>query len=114
MFSYLSFLPSRICFLFTQNIFLNSQTKDGGDYIHRLVLPPHSARSVRAVVPVARRCCMEASASLLQNYYRDNVFKWLPKSGQPLQTLLYDVGRPLAHLLVLVCVDADGCLDRLQ
>ena len=91
----------------------NRQSKHAHDTIHGLVFPSHCTTAIRSIIPEARACGVKTSPVLLHDDTGYNVLERLAKLGELIQTLLDDIGSPLVHFVVLVCVSTDGALDRL-
>jgi len=92
---------------------LDGEAKDADDAVHGLVLPPDCAASIRSVVPETGAGGVQASAVFLHDDAGDNVFEGLLELGKLVEALFHHAGRPLVHLVVLICVAADRTLHSL-
>ena len=91
----------------------NRKSKYAHNTVHGLVFPSHCTTAIWSIIPEARTCGVKTSTVLLHDNTGHNVLERLAKLGQLVQTLLDDIGSPLVDLVVLVCISADGALDRL-
>ena len=91
--SLVSFLPRRES--------LDCQPEHRHDAVHRLVLPPHRAAAVSAVIPVAGARCVKTSSIFLHDDAGHDVLEGLLQLGQAGEAGLHHAVGPLVHLGVL-------------
>lgn len=92
---------------------LNSQTKNGHNAVHGLVLPADCAAAVGVIVPVTGASRVQASAIFLHNHSRDNVFVGLLLLCEHSQAIFDHLAGPVVYLIVLVRIATDSSLDCL-
>merc|ERR1719319_839349 len=92
---------------------LDGEAKNGDDAIHRLVLPPHGAAPISAVVPVAGGGRVQTRPVLLHDHAGHDVLERLLELRQAGQAGLHHPVCPLVHLGVHVAVAPYSRLYRL-